>query len=267
MYWKGDELRNGRKLCKVKASYAQLCSDLKNDSNYSALYSQVAQQTIKSVAESVSSYNVLVDLFFKGEVDRPSVPKYRKSGGMYSITYPSQAIKYDCEYAVLPVAQSVKNDLYFEPKVEIPDYIDFDSIREVRIRPSRGDFWVDWIIDDGKKEIRSNPDLSYSQFLAIDHGVKFWLSCITTKGKSLIIEAPQLKTSLFQYQDKVAKYKKGKSDKYWDEYLDELTSKRNLQVKDAVNKAARFIINRCLKDRIGNLVIGWNETNKQSIKI
>lgn len=35
--------------------------------------------------------------------------------------------------------------------------------------------------------------------------------------------------------------------------------KRNLQMRDAINKAARFIINRCLNDRVGNLVIGWNE--------
>ncbi len=32
--------------------------------------------------------------------------------------------------------------------------------------------------------------------------------------------------------------------------------------RDAVNKAARFIINQCLNDRIGNLVIGWNEGQK-----
>ncbi|WP_414587307.1 IS200/IS605 family accessory protein TnpB-related protein [Scytonema sp. PCC 10023] len=38
--------------------------------------------------------------------------------------------------------------------------------------------------------------------------------------------------------------------------------KRNNQMRDAVNKAARFIINQCLNDRVGNLVIGWNEGQK-----
>jgi len=33
-------------------------------------------------------------------------------------------------------------------------------------------------------------------------------------------------------------------------------------MRDAVNKAARFIINQCLNDRVGNLVIGWNEGQK-----
>jgi IS605 OrfB family transposase len=33
-------------------------------------------------------------------------------------------------------------------------------------------------------------------------------------------------------------------------------------MRDAINKAAIFIINRCLADRVGNLVIGWNEGQK-----
>ena len=40
-----------------------------------------------------------------------------------------------------------------------------------------------------------------------------------------------------------------------------------MQVRDAVNKAARFIIKQCLKNGIGNLVIGWNKGNKQNINL
>ncbi|MEM6754609.1 MAG: transposase [Cyanobacteria bacterium P01_C01_bin.38] len=266
-YWKGDELRKGRKLTKIQSNYVDLYHQVKLDPNYGALHSQVAQQTIKSVAESVSSYNELVDLFFKGEVDRPSIPRYRKTGGMYLVTYPVQAVRFVDGWAILPVSQSVKNDLYFEPKVKIPHFVDTNLVREVRVRPSRGEFWVDWICYDGKEETESNQNLNYGQYLAIDHGVKFWLSCVTSRGKSFIVEAPQLKTQLHYYRDKVASHKKDKPDKYWDEHLDKLTSKYNLQVRDAVNKAARFIINRCLKDKIGNLIIGWNEGNKQRVNL
>ena len=38
-------------------------------------------------------------------------------------------------------------------------------------------------------------------------------------------------------------------------------------MRDAVNKAARFIINQCLKDRIGNLIIGWNDGQKNGSKM
>lgn len=60
----------------------------------------------------------------------------------------------------------------------------------------------------------------------------------------------------------VAKYKQGKSDFYWDSNLDRIQRKRNHQMRDAINKAARFIINQCLNDKIGNLVIGWNQGQK-----
>ncbi|MEO1378069.1 MAG: zinc ribbon domain-containing protein [Cyanobacteria bacterium J06635_10] len=102
---------------------------------------------------------------------------------------------------------------------------------------------------------------------ALDHGVKFWLSAVTTQGKSFIVEAPQLKTAIWKYQTKVKQYKQGKVNFDWDDYLDKLTAKYNLQVRDAVNKAARFVVNRCLKDGIGNLVIGWNEGNKLWINL
>ena len=60
----------------------------------------------------------------------------------------------------------------------------------------------------------------------------------------------------------VAKYKQGKSDFYWDSNLDRIQRKRNNQMRDAINKAARFIVNRCLHDGIGNIVFGWNEGQK-----
>jgi putative transposase len=38
-------------------------------------------------------------------------------------------------------------------------------------------------------------------------------------------------------------------------------------MRDAINKAARFIINQCLADGIGNLVMGWNEGQKNSLSL
>ena len=118
-----------------------------------------------------------------------------------------------------------------------------EKIKQIRIRPNRGELWCDFIIEDGKEEITNNPNLDYSHALSIDHGVKFWLSAVTTKKRSFIVEAPQLKTAIWKYQQKVKQYKQGKSNFHWDEYLDKLTAKYSLQVRDAVNKAARFIIN------------------------
>ncbi|MEH2413866.1 transposase [Nostoc sp.] len=39
------------------------------------------------------------------------------------------------------------------------------------------------------------------------------------------------------------------------------------QMRDAVNKAARIVINYCVSHSIGNVVFGWNKGNKDSVNL
>lgn len=136
--------------------------------------------------------------------------------------------------------------------------------RTVTIRPCLGQFWIDWVIDDGKEPLNHNPNLDYSHAWGFDHGGGNWLTGVSTQGKSLIIDGRRLRSMNQGYCRLVAKYKQGKSDFYWDGNLDRIQRKRNNQMRDVINKAARFIVNRCLADGIGNLVMGWNEGQKVS---
>jgi IS605 OrfB family transposase len=149
-----------------------------------------------------------------------------------------------------------------EIRLSPPHFVDPDTIREVRIRPNLGQFWIDWVIDDGKKVIERNPNLDYTQAWGFDHGGTNWLTGVSTLGKSFIIDGRKLRSMNQGYCRLVSKYKQGKSDFYWDANLDRIQRKRNNQMRDAINKAARFIVNRCLADGIGNLVIGWNPGQK-----
>jgi IS605 OrfB family transposase len=65
----------------------------------------------------------------------------------------------------------------------------------------------------------------------------------------------------------VSKIKTGKSQDYWDDELAALTEKRNRQMRDNVNKAARFVVNWCLRNNISTVVFGWNQRQKDSINI
>lgn len=46
-----------------------------------------------------------------------------------------------------------------------------------------------------------------------------------------------------------------------------ITEKRNRQVRDAVNKAARLVLNHCLQNQIGTVIFGWNKGMRQSINL
>ncbi|NEO45023.1 MAG: transposase [Moorea sp. SIO4A3] len=269
-YWKEDVLRYGWKTYKCSVKYAELCIELKNNPHYKAMAAQSAQQTLKSVAESITSYNQLVPLYYKGQVDRPKLLRYRNKGGLAAVTFPRQALTYRKGLFYPSISKESKPELLGKIVLEAPEFIDPDWVKEVTIRPYYGQLWIDWVIDDGKQPVEQDPNLDYSQAWSFDHGGDNWLTGVSTQGKSLIIDGRKLKSMNQGYARLVAKYKAGKPEFYWDANLDRVQRKRNNQMRDAVNKAARFIINRCLSDsakptlreRIGNLIIGWNEGQK-----
>jgi IS605 OrfB family transposase len=262
IYWRGDELRYGWKTYKCSTTYPELDKVLKDNPHYKAMTAQAAQQTLKTVGESITSYNRLVNAYYKGEVDKPSLPRYRKRGGLAAVTFPRQALNYrdGCFYP--SISRGTKPHLLTEICLHLPDFIDSDWVKEVTVRPYLGELWIDWVIDDSKQPIDINPNLDYTQAWSFDHGGTNWLTGVSTRGKSLILDGRKLRNMNQGYCRLIAKYKQGKSDFYWDSNLDRVQRKRNNQMRDAVNKAARFIINQCLNDRIGNLVIGWNEGQK-----
>ena len=262
IYWCADELRSGWKTYQCNGSYPELDKVLKENPHYKGLAAQAAQQTLKSVGESITSYNTKVRAYYKGEVDRPSLPKYRKKGGLAAVTFPRQALSYCDGYFKPSISKETKPELITEVKLKPPDFIDSLWVREVTVRPYLGEFVIDWVIDDGKEPIKVNPNLDYSHAWSFDHGGSNWLTGVSTCGRSFIIDGRKLKAMNQGYCRLIAKYKHGKSDLYWDSNLDRIQRKRNNQMRDAINKAARFIVNRCLNDRIGNIIIGWNEGHK-----
>ncbi|MDJ0592223.1 MAG: transposase [Pleurocapsa sp. MO_226.B13] len=244
----------------VKASYAKLCSYFQDNKHYQALGGQQAQQCLKSVVEGISSYNKLIRCWWRGELNnKPKIPNYRTSGGLYQVAFTAQNSQYDdvtgnCR---LSISRENKNELLLK-EIIIPSGIEFKSeqLSEVRIVPKLGHLWAEYVY---KSEPVKAQGLDYSHAIGIDPGVTNWLTVVSTKGKSFIACGRKTKSVNQRYNKAVAQYKKGKYDFYWDEYLAQLTHKRNCYMRDAVNKCARLIINYCLANSIGNIVFGWGQ--------
>lgn len=262
VYWRGDQLCCGWKAYRSDTTYPELDKALKDNPHYKALAAQSAQQTLKTVGESITGYNKLVGLYYEGEVDKPSLIRYRKKGGLAAVTFPRQALTYADSIFKPSISRETKPELITEITLPLPEFIDSDWVKEVTVRPYLGQFWLDWVIDDGKEPVKHNPDLDYSQAWGFDHGGNNWLTGVSTLGKSFIIDGAKLRSMNQGYSRLLAKYKQNKSEFYWDSNLDRVQRKRNNQMRDAINKAARFIVARCLNDRIGNIVFGWNSGQK-----
>ncbi|WP_340643432.1 IS200/IS605 family accessory protein TnpB-related protein, partial [Phormidium pseudopriestleyi] len=54
---------------------------------------------------------------------------------------------------------------------------------------------------------------------------------------------------------------------FWSKQLARVTETRNRQMRDAVNKAARLVINHCLENQSQTVVFGWNKGQKDSINL
>ncbi|WP_069790996.1 RNA-guided endonuclease InsQ/TnpB family protein (plasmid) [Cyanobacterium sp. IPPAS B-1200] len=254
---KNDFYRTSLKLSKVKVSYPQLCKELKDNCHYQAIGGSQAQQTIKSSVEGFKAYNKLLPMWFKGELsNKPKLPIYRKNG-LYPVVFTGQNLRFtaDGSHCYISIPKSQKDELV-TGRLTIPcgKGITKDNIAELRIIPSNGKLWAEFVYKSPERKARG---LDYSQAIGIDSGVSNLLTVVSTEGKSFILCGKRLKFINQKYNKFVAKYKEGKSEFYWDENLDEVTHKRNCQIRDTVNKYARFLINYCLAHKIGNIVFGW----------
>ena len=252
------------KLGYITGKYS-LEKELKSNKNYQFLYSQAAQQTLRGVVEAFKSYKELSQKHNKGELTaRPQLPKYRKKGGMGVITYSKQALKCEKGKVKVPLGRKVKAtfkvDSFF---LDFPSNLEFEKIREIRILPRNGCFYVEWVY-----ELKADKShLDKAKVLGIDHGVDNWLSCVSNVGTSLIVDGKHLKSKNQWYNKQVATIKEGKPQGFWSKKLAGITEKRNRQIRDAVNKAARLVINHCLEYGIGRIVFGWNKRQKDRIDI
>jgi putative transposase len=83
----------------------------------------------------------------------------------------------------------------------------------------------------------------------------------------LIVDGLHLKSLNQWYNKRVSVLKENQPQGFWSKQLALITEKRNRQVRDAVNKAARLILNHCLDNNIGTIVFGWNEGQRQNINL
>jgi IS605 OrfB family transposase len=243
-----------------KADLHKQIGTVQKNKHYQALYSDTAQQILTGVAESFKSYLGLVKGIKKGTVTQnPRLPNYRTSGGLALATFTGRSLKLKDGMIRFPLGSLVKAwfgvDSFYLP---MPANLDFKSIREVRILPRNRCFYAEFVY----KTETGIIELDKSKVLGIDHGLNNWLTCVSNVGTSLIVDGLHLKSLNQWYNKSVAKIKENKPQGFWSNRLAALTEKRNRQMRDAVNKAARIVINHAIENKIGSIVFGWSKEQK-----
>ncbi len=226
-----------------------------------AMPSVPAQQTLLSVSEAFKSFKGLRELFFKGELDqKPKPPSYRESGGLFKVAYPNvgagKPTLTNNGLIRFPLGNQINR--WFQIKeffLPLPINFDGKKVKEFTIVPLNEEFYLECSYETEKVSV----ELDINQALSIDLGISSNLmACVDTLGNSFLVDSRHAKSMNQLYNKRVANYKEGKPLHYWDGFLDAITRKRNHQMRDMVNKAARVAVNHCLIHSIGTIVVGWN---------
>ena len=244
----------------------ELCRQMKWNRHFTAMYVSSAQQVCNGVIEAFKSFRQLLKLFGAGELEvKPKPPKYRKAG-LFTASYPKRWLRLTEQGIKVPLGRQVKAwfglEKFFIP---LPSNLDWETIKEVRLLPRNGCFYAEFVYS-----IEPPPppiEIDSHRALGIDHGLDNWLTCVSNVGTSFVIDGKHLKSINQWYNKQIATIKQGNPQVFWSKKLSSLTEKRNRQMRDAVNKAARLIINHCREQKIGIIVFGWNKGQKDRINL
>lgn len=241
---------------------------LKNSPNYKTLNSNMAQQILKEVDGSFKSFFGLLKLAKQGKYAFKDckLPHYLPKDGYTTLII--GFVRLSGNKLALPFSNSFKKT-HKSVEITIPPILLDKTIKEICIIPKANArfFEIQYIYE--AECIQRN--LNTNNALALDLGVNNLVTAVSNSGKSFIIDGKKLK-SINQWFNKENARLQSIKDK---QHLGKKpTNKqkaaarnRNNKVNDYMNKAARKLINYCINNDIGTLIVGYNETFQRNSHI
>jgi IS605 OrfB family transposase len=240
---------------------------LKSSENYKNLNSNMAQQILKEVDGAFKSFFGLIERARKGGYDYRSIslPHYLPKDG--NTTLVIGFVRLNGNKLIIPYSNSFRKE-HKAIIITMPPILREKKIKEIRIIPKSNArfFEVQYTYEANEQQREINKENA----LAIDLGLDNLTTCVTSAGKSFIIDGRRIK-SINQWYNKQNTRLQGIKDKQnitgTTARQSIITNNRNNAVNDYINKTCRYIVNYCLSNDIGNIVIGYNETLQKDINL
>ncbi len=254
---------------RYEANFGQM----KYDENYIKLGSNIAQQSMRAADQSFKSFFALKKKVAKGEYEnwKVKLPGYIDKEGFYPVVF-SHAGEANLTKGTFKVPVS----RYFREKynkikllLTVPEYIRNKKVHVITIVPKHNGTYFEarYVFED---ETSSSIKLDYTKALSIDLGVNNLCTCVTTDNKSFIIDGKKLK-SINQWYNKenarLSSERSSEDQKHWTKRQYLLVRKRNRRIDDIVYKSAKYIINYCLDNQIGNIIVGYNDGFQDKVNL
>ena len=248
-------------------SYNENYKMLKNSENYKKLNSNMAQQILKEVDGSFKSFFGLLKLAKNGQYNFKDIklPKYLAKDGFTTLVIGFVRLK--DHILIVPYSNSFRKT-HKEIAIKLPPVLKGKKIKEIRIIPKQHSRYFEiqytYEVEEVQRELNEN------NALGIDLGIDNLCTCVTNNGASFIIDGRKLK-SINQYYNKINAKLQSIKDKQKIKRTTlrqkRIARKRNNRIEDYLSKAARIIINYCLNNDIGKIVLGYNEDFQRNSNI
>ena len=228
-----------------------------NQFDFRNLPCTVSQQVVKQVFQNIKGWIKLKKDYEKNPSKyeaRPGLPKYkkRKKQNMLVFTTYTCRIKNGYIHFIKNIVEPIKTN------------IGDNKLCQVRIIPQATCYVVEVVYE--KKE--NDLSLNKSNVLSIDLGLDNLCTGISNVGLNpFIINGKVIKSFNQWYNKKRAKWMSFVGDRGTSNRLKWLNNRRNFWIEDKIHKVRRWIINFCIENNIGSIVIGLNKGWKQNIDL
>ena len=234
----------------------KLCKE--NRFDFRNLPAAVSQQVIAQVFSSIMSWIRSKKEYEKSPSkfkSKPKLPKYKRGKKQNMVVFTTSAcrLKNDgCIHFIKNIIQPIKTK------------IGENKLCQVRIIPQATCYVVEVIYE--KEE--HNLSLDKNNVLSIDLGLNNLCTCISNVGTTpFIVNGKIIKSFNQWYNKRKARLMSYIGDKGTSRRLRQLNNHRNFWIDDKIHKVSRFIVNTCIENNIGNLVVGLNRGWKNGINL
>lgn len=237
--------------------------EMKYLENYKLLNADISQQTLKNVDQMFKSFFALIKLAKQGKYNFKHIrlPNYLPKNSYSNLIIGQVRIK-DDNILMIPYSNTFKKKYKVNRiNIKIPQVLENKEIKQIQIIPKFNArfFEIQYIYEIQEEDIKLNTNNA----LAIDLGINNLCTCITNTGKSFIIDGKKLKSinQFFNKQNAKLQSIKDKQNilrQTKQQFL--ISRKRKNRIDDYINKTCRYVINYCLSNNIGTLVVGYNQS-------
>ena len=234
----------------------KLCKE--NQYDFRNLPSTVSQQVVAQAFSAIKSWMKLKKEYEKNPSkfnSKPKLPKYKRGKKQNMAVFTTSA----CRLKEDGYIHFIKN-IIPSIKTNIGD----NKLCQVRIIPQATCYVVEVIYEKKEQDL----NLDKNNVLSIDLGLNNLCTCISNVGiRPFIVNGKIIKSFNQWYNKKRARLMSYIGDKGISKRLRRLNNYRNFWIDDKIHKVSRFIVNICIENNIGNLVVGLNRGWKNGINL